>query len=220
MIMVSRTIYKYKEIRKWGYAMEYSKVRLDSKHLLAFFARDDKQWQYIGRSVYYHQCMDVFIPFSEYRKFIRDIVKLNIDVLVSPLSVYKRAIHSKELLFYVYNLDIALINFMILHKCSNTNSYVTRLFTEIDSYEFIPTIPWDLSDSSKVVSSLYRIVSIGELQEALNFANNTFMLNPRNGCLTWEKDENISLFFLGIAYYVIGKNKKCFTVSKEVNVCL
>lgn len=190
--------------------MTYTNVVLDKSHLLAFLVKPTT-----GFTEHYvsSQPLSLYIPYTEYLSLIKDLTSINLDILRTPISVYRGALSAGEystMMYRLYHYDIALSGLEEVRRSYRRGFRCTRIFGSVNS------------NSSKTVN-------IVGFESAADFVQDNFTEQERQVLhqfiqknfdiqigLLWKNYElidNVHMYFMCMAFLGVYKFGKDFIIS-------
>lgn len=194
--------------------MTNTNVVLDESHILAFLVKPSN-----GFTEHYvsSQPLSLYIPYAEYLSLVKDLIKLNLDILRTPISVYINALNRGEdslPMLKLFHYDIALAGLEEVYKSYRRGFQCTRIFGLVDCYSGLEVKTISFDSSAEFIQANF---TQNERQELRQFISN-FRDIPMS--ILSEKDELISnayMYYVCMAFFGVYKLQKNFilTVKEE-----
>ena len=168
-------------------------IDLDADHLLSIFAGTDIRHPYR-----FQPNVRIYVPFEEYVKFVKNIVKTNLRLLTFPLDLYERALNNanSETLVNLYYVDLS--------KAITSELCMACLYgkdcTEI-CHDFSLTV--DRRDFGQI-KELFDKVSLEDVTKAANYVRED--LNSRLRTVTLS-EHNTHMFYYAVLLRSFSFNK-------------
>lgn len=190
--------------------MTNTNIVLDKSHILAFIVKPSN-----GFTEHYvsSQPLSLFIPYTEYLQLIKDLIALNLDILRTPISVYKRALASGDTgipMLKLYHYDIALAGLEELYKSSRRDFQCTRIFGSVDCYCGLDVKAVRFDSSAEFIQNHF---TQNERQELHEYISN--LKSIPQGVLTGQGGSisNTYMYYLCMAFFGVFKLQKNFIIN-------
>lgn len=190
--------------------MTNTNVVLDKSHILAFIVKPTN-----GFTEHYvsSQPLSLLIPYTEYVRLIKELVELNLDILRTSISVYKRALINGETsvaMLKLYHYDIALSGLEELYKSSRRGFECTRIFGSVDCYCGLDVKAVRFESSAEFIQNHFTQNERHELHQLMGSLKNI----PEN--VLTGKGEHISntyMYYLCMGFFGVFKFQKNFIIN-------
>lgn len=189
-------------------------IVLDKSHLLAFLVRPN-----VGFPEHYvsSQPLSLYIPYTYYISLVKDLIKLNLDILRTPLSVYKKNIKFGDnslSMLKLYHFDIALSGLEEIFKSYSKGFPCTRIFSLVDCNSELRIETISFNSSAEFIKTNFTQVERTELHEFIR----NYKIIPRS--IFSEKGElltNTYMYYICMALFGVFKMNKDFIITVEEN---
>lgn len=191
--------------------MTRNALTLDKSHLLAFLVRPC-----IGFTDHYvsSQDLSLFIPYSEYLEVVKEVSSLNLDILRTPVSVYRGCLQDElhpEKMVKLFHRDIALSSLSEVCKSYPRRFQCTRIFGTMDiscSRKVVELKPHESADF--VVSNFSQQEQQTLIKEVLNLHDiKSEILKPAEDKTLYDT----YMFYRALALYGVYLFNKNFVIS-------
>lgn len=190
--------------------MTYTNVVLEKSHILAFLVKPSN-----GFTEHYvsSQPLSLYIPYTEYISLVKDLINLNLDILRTPISVYKNALRHGEQsipMLKLYHYDIALSGLEEIYKSYRRGFQCTRIFGLVDCNSDLEVKSLSFESSAEFIQANFSQVERTELHELINSKKSI----PRS--ILTESDDmlvNTYMYYTCMAFMGVFKLQKNFIIT-------
>lgn len=190
--------------------MTNTNIVLDKSHILAFIVKPSN-----GFTEHYvsSQPLSLYIPFTEYIRLVKELIELNLDILRTPLSVYKQALSKGDTgmpMIKLYHYDIALAGLEEVYKSSRRGFECTRIFGSVDCYCGLDVKSVSFNSSAEFVQNHFTQNERHELHEYISSLKSIpqNVLTGQGGSLS-----NTYMYYMCMAFFGVFKLQKNFIIT-------
>lgn len=190
--------------------MTNTNIVLDKSHILAFIVKPSN-----GFTEHYvsSQPLSLYIPYTEYIRLVKELIELNLNILRTPISVYKQALSNGETsmpMLKLYHYDIGLAGLEEVYKSARRGFQCTRIFGSVDCYCGLDVKAVRFDSSAEFIQNHFTQNERRELHEYISSLK-SIPPNVLQG--NGDSISNTYMYYMCMAYFGVFRLQKNFIIN-------